>query len=113
VAFGGLIYIYLRPYHLENQLFPDWMVYSLPNGLWAFAYALIITRIWGRNKSWPRIIWLASIPALVLGFETLQFWGIVHGTFCLQDLALGLTGIILGIITVFIIPKPHPHEKSK
>ncbi len=118
---GGLIYILLRPSEpiffswisitgldqlisatrslspALGQLLPEWLVFSLPNGLWAFAYALLITSIWSGSRSWLRYPWLASIPLLVLGFEILQHPGIIPGTFCIQDMALGTVGLVLGI----------------
>jgi hypothetical protein len=77
---------------------PEWTVYSLPNGLWAFAYALLISRIWTGSKSGFRYFWIASIPVLVLGFEILQFTGTIPGTFCFQDIALGTAGMTIGNI---------------
>jgi len=84
--------LYLAP-HL-----PDWVIYSLPDGLWAFAYALIITRIWMNSPSGFKYFWLASIPILVLGFEILQYSGIIPGTFCYLDLIVGFIGLIAGIV---------------
>ncbi len=81
-----------------NLLLPEWIVFSLPNGLWAFAYALFITGIWSGSKSWLRYSWMATIPILVLGYEILQFTKTISGTFCMQDLALGLAGLITGIL---------------
>jgi hypothetical protein len=119
---GGIIYLLFRPgevllFHWMRTLgfdhlisyfrqisfsiklhLPEWIVYSLPNGLWAFAYALLITRIWAGSKSGFRYLWIASIPALVLGYEILQFTGTIPGTFCFQDIILGTAGMTLGII---------------
>jgi len=121
IFLGGLIYILLRPSeHIFfgwiraaglgqwisparslslplSQLFPDWIIFSLPNGLWSFAYALLITSIWSGSTSWLKFFWMASIPLLVLGFEILQYPGIITGTFCIQDIAFGLSGLVLGI----------------
>ena len=93
---GGMIYILFRPtevifFHyfstigIENWLaavrekslasysfLPGWMVYSLPNGLWAFAYTFIVLRIWKGNTSIIKYFWFLSIPLLVFGFEVLQ-----------------------------------------
>lgn len=95
-----------------NSILENWIVYSLPNGLWAFSYALLITGIWSGNKSWIRYCWMASIPLLVLSYEFLQLTDIIPGIFCIQDLLLGtagfLTGIIIGIKTI----KPNHHEKT-
>lgn len=134
LLFGGLIYILFRSSDFlffrwidglglsnwlrisrENTLslspfIPDWIIFSLPNGLWAFAYSLLISGIWSGSKSNLKYIWLISIPVLVLGFEFLQFSGIINGTFCIQDIAFGLAGIITGIITGRKLTKPKNHE---
>ena len=133
---GTIIYILLRPslpvfsnwivfstvYDLlisfrQNSLlientFPSWIIYSLPNGLWAFAYAILITGIWSESKSNIRYFWMISIPILVLGFEILQKIKIVRGTYCMQDLAFGLLGAIIGIIIGIYITKLNYHEKE-
>jgi hypothetical protein len=95
-----------------SQFLPDWIVFSLPNGLWAFAYALLITSIWAGSHSLLRTFWMASIPLLVIGYEFLQYVGIIPGTFCIQDVALGMTGIITGIIVGTKTIKPKNHEKA-
>ncbi len=136
IIFGGTIYILFRPSEpvffqwirvagLDNMLsaarrntflsglqLPDWIVYSLPNGLWSFAYSLIITGIWAGSKSWLRYVWMASIPLLVLGYEMLQYQGIIPGTFCLQDIAMGTAGLIFGILIIAIINKSNHHENK-
>jgi hypothetical protein len=96
----------------QNLYLPKWIVFSLPNGLWAFAYALLITTIWSDSKSWLKYFWMASIPLLVLGFEILQYPKIIPGTFCIQDLALGIAGLTIGIIVGTKIIKPTDHEKA-
>ncbi len=134
---GGLIYIFLRPseaiffnwlksigfyerlmplrlnfIHLSKSL-PAWFIYSIPNGLWAFAYSLFITCIWWYNKNWVKIIWISSIPLLILGFEVLQFTETIPGTFCWQDIFFGALGLTLGII-VGIKPKyKHNYENKR
>jgi hypothetical protein len=133
---GGIIYIYFRPsdhvffgwfrtvglshwlnlareWSLSTGLaFPEWTVYSLPNGLWAFAYALLITVIWGKSRSWLKYLWMASIPLLVLGFEVLQYAMIIPGTFSMQDIVFGMAGLIIGIIAGIKTTKPNNHEKA-
>ena len=92
-------------------ILPDWIIFSLPNGLWAFAYVVIITGTWSGSKSWLKIPWMATIPLLVLGYEFLQLWEIIPGTFCNQDIASGLTGLLLGIYIGNKISKSLNHEK--
>jgi hypothetical protein len=121
VLSGGLVYVFFRPVEplfftwvddvgAGNMLsnirrftlpligyIPEWVLFSLPGGLWAFAYALIIAAIWSGSKSWLRYFWFATIPVLVLGYELLQITNILPGTFCFHDIAFCLAGIIIGI----------------
>ncbi len=126
---GGFIYILLRPVEpvffswirtigLESLLAaargqPDpprglssWMVYSLPNGLWAFAYTFLMISLWRSSRSVVKYIWYLSIPLLVFGFEILQLSGI-RGTFCWNDILLGALGILTGVITSGLVRKAH------
>lgn len=127
VLAGGLIYILFRPTEAVflswfstlgidswlgavrgssvsvNSLLPNWMIYSLPNGLWAFAYTLIILRIWKGSNSIMKCFWYISIPVLVFGFEVLQYTGDLPGTFCRCDLLWGVLGINLGFLFVYRI----------
>ena len=122
---GGFIYIFLRPVPplffglLElsglsglldavrlttltiTPMVPDWVVYSLPQGLWAFAYAVIIMGIWKNRHAWISYLWLSTIPLLVFGFEGLQYTGVVRGTYCLLDMLFGMGGIVLGVILLY------------
>jgi hypothetical protein len=125
ILLGGIIYILFRPvsplfvYGPHISLFqailetarqdclslasylPRWIIYSLPQGLWAFAYALIIAGIWKNQHTWVSYLWLWTIPLMVFGFEVLQHAGVVRGTFCLQDLLCGMGGIVLGVMIVY------------
>jgi hypothetical protein len=125
ISLGGIIYILLRPSEqvffnwinaigLDNWfnftksyslyfslLFPEWFTYSPPNGLWAFAYAFLITTIWSEGRSWLKYFWMASIPVLVLGYEILHYAGVIPGTFCMQDKIMGGEGQSIGLFIGF------------
>lgn len=77
---------------------PQWIIDSLPDGLWAFGYAVIITGVWSQTDSYLKYIWLGIVPVVVLGFEILQYVGLMPGTFCMDDILLSLLGVILGFI---------------
>jgi len=133
---GGIIYILLRPSEpvffswlkfigLEDFLFyarektlsfgpflPDWFIYSLPNGLWAFSYSFIITVIWWNSKSRLKIFWMASIPILVFGFEVFQYLEILNGTFCIRDIVFCVLGILAGITLGIKTNKINSYEKD-
>jgi hypothetical protein len=133
VFVGGIIYILLRPkkaLFLEtfdnsgisdvinsfreitvptHRFFPDWFIYTLPNGLWAFAYTLLIFTLWQTHRSGLKYIWFVSIPVLIFGFELMQLAGHIPGTFAFDDILSGFLGITLGILTA----KLYPYEKKK
>ncbi len=124
---GGLIYILFRTTEplffnwfsqlgIENWIYsvreksliiysflPQWIVYSLANGLWAFAYTLIVLCIWTGSNSFLKYFWFFSIPVLVFGFEVLQLTGDLQGTFCLNDILWSAIGITIGFITASVI----------
>ena len=134
---GGIIYMLLRPSEAEffnwlsftgiekwihlvriktgllKQYFPEWFVYSLPDGLWAFAYSLIIITIWTNSKSKLKYLWLTSIPVLVLGFEILQYTGILKGTFSTGDILFGILGMTGGYIIGVKLLKSYSYEKNQ
>ena len=62
------------------------------------AYTLLITSIWYKQRTIIKYFWFGTIPLLVLGFELLQYPGWVSGTFCLEDLAFGMLGMLAGVI---------------
>jgi len=124
---GGLIYVLFRPTEpiffdwfntigIENYIesirgksttispfLPGWIVFSLPSGLWAFAYTLFILCIWSGSKSVIKYFWYLSIPVLLFGAEFLQLIGNLPGTFCWKDVFATTVGTIVGIITQKII----------
>jgi len=103
----------LRQTTLSGSLFlPNWIVYSLPNGLWAFAYAIIIITIWWRSTSKQKYFWLVTIPVLVFGFEFLQLLGVRYGTFCWLDLLSGIIGILLALLVGIKLSKSKYHENK-
>ncbi len=89
----------LRPgYSNPVTTLPSWIVYSLPNALWAFAYSILITRIWAGNRQLISYFWMATIPVLVLSTELLQYPEILPGTFSIADLIAGILGMAAGFI---------------
>lgn len=134
---GGMIYLFFRPsqpyfFHWirviglgdwishvrantlsSGSYIPKWIINSLPNGLWAFAYAILITGIWTGSKSWLKYIWMSSIPILVLGYEFLQYPGVIPGTFCIRDIIFGTIGLLFGILIGVKTIKPYNYAKRK
>ena len=113
MGFDGAL-SFLRIHSLPNgSQLPEWIVFSLPDGLWAFAYTLLILTIWFNSKSSWKYLWYATIPALTIGSEILPWQGIIPGTFCLSDLVIIVCGLIAGILTANINLKQSRHEKAQ
>ncbi|EID73846.1 hypothetical protein [Imtechella halotolerans] len=77
---------------------PDWILFSLPDGLWIFSYVSLMLAIWQNSVSPKNTLWILLIPILVIGSEIGQLFGFVIGTFDFADLLLYIFGMILPFI---------------
>ena len=75
----------MRSYTADVRL-PDEFVNSLPGGLWALGYILVIDSIFGNQSRSTRIVWASVIPLLGVCSEVLQGVGLLPGVFDLWDL---------------------------
>jgi hypothetical protein len=83
---------------------PNWVKYSLPDLLWTYAFTSSFCLFWrGRNKFY----WCILPFVFSVGFEVLQFYKIVGGTFDLVDLFFCLTAYLISILII----KPYKNEK--
>jgi hypothetical protein len=98
---------HLLPY---GRLLPEWVVFSLPDGLWSLALTLIMLTIWMDSHSILKYVWYATIPILVFGYELLQWTGIVSGTFCFNDIILVAAGLLAGMVLAILIFKKSNYE---
>lgn len=121
VILGGLIYIIFRTeklimfcwfdyLHLTSEIniaksfrntyaFPDWFIYSFPDGLWIFSYTAISLKIWKSSMNQNSFFWILSIPVASILSEFLQFLNIIPGTFDFTDLLFYLIGIVLPFLS--------------
>ena len=80
----------------QTVALPDLVRFSLPDALWAYAFAFAIARIWAPTRSVGRWAWLGLCSIVTLGGELGQAVHLVVGTFDPADLALSAAGLILG-----------------
>ncbi|MNU12783.1 hypothetical protein D3C71_08140 [compost metagenome] len=93
--------------------FPDWFIYSFPDGLWVFSYTAISLEIWKNSINSQNICWILSIPIVAVFSEFLQLFKIIPGTFDLLDVIFYFLGIIIPYyISTIIIFKSKKHEKT-
>ena len=71
---------YLRS-NIGAYRIPNFVKYSLPDGLWLFAYFLVIKTIYGTEMSKVAIISYSALPLIAIGSEILQIFNLVPGVF--------------------------------
>jgi hypothetical protein len=113
---GGMIYLLLRPDYLlmfswleffgvgkmvdllrsESMVFhralPNWVIYSLPQGLWAFSGVLYFDSVWKRPEAGHRV-WILTFVVTALWAEVGQYMGYLPGHFGVYDFTVLTTSI--------------------
>ena len=98
LALGKPIH-YLREMTLtQKAFFPDWLLFSLPDGLWVFSYVSLILWLWDNKLNGINSVWIFLIPFVAIASEFGQLIGIVPGTFDITDLIFYILGTTLPII---------------
>ncbi len=77
---------------------PDWFLYSLPDGLWLYAYMLFIRALWNTGNSNLKTLFLLLLPILAFTFEALQFLSLYQGTGDVGDVIFYILFIALYLI---------------
>ena len=120
----GMMYIYFRPdtlkmFHffkyigvldiLENMksdpsIVSLWVLYNLPDGVWLFAYSILIGCIWNFKikDCWMFIL---VMPFICIPHEILQGLGVMHGTYDPNDIFAYIMALIAGFTYIFIVDK--------
>ena len=82
-----------------NTFFEKVIVFSVPGGLWAMSYTLLIFHI-RKDKTFKSIIWSIIIPIIGIISEISQFYLLIPGTFDLIDLIMYIVFPIIVIILI-------------
>ena len=108
LAFGCAIYLFFRSKTLNiymwcsqmglsdyvdyirlqvlNWNIPQFVKFSLPDGLYCAAYILFIDAIWHKETSLAKYIIITLVPLVTVSSELLQYFGLAKGTFDVYDL---------------------------
>lgn len=98
----------IRTYTLPvKKEMPNWVIFSLPDGLWNFSYVCLMFSIWEGAVNTKSIWWTLLIPIIAVLSELFQLINIVPGTFDSTDLIFYFFGFLLPF---FLILK---NNKSK
>lgn len=75
---------------------PQWIKYSLPDGLWLLSYLMIIDIIWYNTPTnTSKNYWISILPLTAIGSEIIQLLIPYIGTFDIIDLLCYINAIIL------------------
>ena len=118
----GMMYIYFRPdtlkmFHFfkyigildiledmksDPSIVSFWVLYNLPDGVWLFAYTILIGCIWNFKirDCWMFIL---VMPFICIPHEFLQGLGIMHGTYDPSDVLAYLLAILAGFTYVYLV----------
>lgn len=78
-----------------NGNFPEWFLFSVPDGLWIFSYICLMLFIWKSEITFKNMLWISIIPLIAIGSEVSQIFGWVSGTFDFYDVIFYILGSIL------------------
>ena len=70
-----------------NVHLPEFVVFSLPAGLWSAAYVMLMHGLFDRECRQKRLLWASVIPLLGALSELMQGFRVLPGTFDVADLA--------------------------
>ena len=73
-------------YAVNDWSIPEFIKFSLPDGLYCAAYILIMDSIWQKESGWKKYAVVLSVPLFTISTEILQYFGLVKGTFDVYDL---------------------------
>lgn len=85
---------------------PEWVTYSLPNGLWAFSFISFIL-IFTERLSKTRKLWLVVVISIIVGNELLQKVKLIRGTFDIFDLATNIIFITLAFEIYYLCERKY------
>ena len=88
-----------------RDLFPEWALFSLPDGAWVFACTAFFARLWPDGPWWLRATWIGMGSVLAVGGEVGQAVGLVPGTFDPIDVVAYLSAAGLALVLVRSWPR--------
>ena len=73
-------------YAVSDWGLSEFVKFSLPDGLYCAAYILMMDSIWQKESGWLKHAVTLVVPLFTISTEILQYFGLVKGTFDVNDL---------------------------
>ena len=100
---GGALKEFFQPF-LSTISIPQWIIYSLPDGLWMLALMMLMMLIWNFKLHHKSLPWLAGAFMTGILFETAQGLHWISGTFDINDIYCLCLGALLPILFTLLKP---------
>ncbi len=78
---------------------PEWVVYSLPDGMWLLSYMFAMEFIWNNDSKHIRLFFVWTMPVAIIAHEFCQLMGLASGTWDILDLTSYSIAIIIYLLT--------------
>lgn len=80
------------------EVIPDWILYSLPDGLWLSSYICLVLMFWKNRINKVSAVWIFGMPIIAISSEAGQFFKIIPGTFDWMDVIMYLLGTLFPLM---------------
>lgn len=81
---------------------PLWLLGSLPDGMWMFAFVIIMMIIWDFRLDRKSLPWIVMVLVAGTSYEVLQGLHWISGTFDAMDLVFMCIGAMVPLSFIFI-----------
>ena len=78
---------------------PNWVIYSLPDGLWLLSYLILIKEIWQKERGLQYYVWVYSLSFIAIISEIVQIFIPRIGIFDIYDLLCYICPTLFFLIT--------------
>ena len=83
----------IQSYLMPLRALPNWVMYSLPDGLWTYAFtSYFVINFDNRPYTPKKLLYLLFCPILSISFEITQYFHLLPGTFDINDLLCYISG---------------------
>ena len=90
----------LRASHLfpPIEAVPEWIVYSLPDGMWLLSYMFTMEYIWDNEGKYIKVLCIWIMPIAIIIHEFFQFMRLANGTWDINDLTIYIVAIVIYLL---------------
>lgn len=80
---------------------PEFVRFSLPDGLWCAAYVIIADAVWAQERGLRKHFVVLVLPAVAIVHECLQAMGLARGRFDVADLLCYAVPVVVYAVAAF------------